>query len=544
MRYAHALATGATPAATTPRCSGTRAPSPALGVPFDRGSAPAGPHAVRRRAEAARAGGAAPRPTRCCCSTSRTTTSTSPGKRWLEQRAQDAARRSCSSATTASCWPTRPTRSSPSRRTGAWVHGGGFATYHERGRRGSSGSTSCTGAGTRSTSGSRSWSARCSGRRRSAPTWPRRYRAMQTRLEKYEAAGPPPERPRSRRSDAPRRRPHRRPRARLRRGLELDRADRSRSTPRSSSASASACSARTAPASRTSCGCSPASAVAHTGGARLGARVVPGLLRADARRPDARRTRRWSRCSGAATGARPAAKAMRRAASLRAARRRRTRRSTRCPAGSRRGSRSCCSSCRGATMLLLDEPTDNLDLASAEALEEALAAFEGTVLAVTHDRWFMRVVRPVPRLRRGRSGVRGAGAVLARYRVAHGIAAARRRRGRGDDGGRRRAARRRGAAGHAQRSSSRPTRRRRSAGSSGGRSPRRCGWVLGDSTALGVGVTRVDDTVGGQLARCSPTPGRCVDARPARRRRLPLAPTWPPRWPGRCSATGRTSRSS
>jgi ATPase subunit of ABC transporter with duplicated ATPase domains len=44
----------------------------------------------------------------------------------------------------------------------------------------------------------------------------------------------------------------------------------------------------------------------------------------------------------------------------------------------------------GATLLLLDEPTDNLDLASAEALEEGLLAFEGTVLAVTHDRWFAR----------------------------------------------------------------------------------------------------------------------------------------------------------
>ncbi|HSK33556.1 MAG TPA: ATP-binding cassette domain-containing protein, partial [Propionicimonas sp.] len=44
----------------------------------------------------------------------------------------------------------------------------------------------------------------------------------------------------------------------------------------------------------------------------------------------------------------------------------------------------------GATMLLLDEPTDNLDVQSAEALEEGLAAFEGTVLAVTHDRWFAR----------------------------------------------------------------------------------------------------------------------------------------------------------
>jgi ATPase subunit of ABC transporter with duplicated ATPase domains len=44
----------------------------------------------------------------------------------------------------------------------------------------------------------------------------------------------------------------------------------------------------------------------------------------------------------------------------------------------------------GATLLLLDEPTDNLDLASAEALEEGLMAFDGTVIAVTHDRWFTR----------------------------------------------------------------------------------------------------------------------------------------------------------
>ncbi|HET6534254.1 MAG TPA: ATP-binding cassette domain-containing protein [Actinoplanes sp.] len=44
----------------------------------------------------------------------------------------------------------------------------------------------------------------------------------------------------------------------------------------------------------------------------------------------------------------------------------------------------------GATVLLLDEPTDNLDLASAEAREEGLQACEGTVIAVTHDRWFTR----------------------------------------------------------------------------------------------------------------------------------------------------------
>jgi len=44
----------------------------------------------------------------------------------------------------------------------------------------------------------------------------------------------------------------------------------------------------------------------------------------------------------------------------------------------------------GATLLLLDEPTDNLDVESAEALEEGLEAFEGTVVAVTHDRWFAK----------------------------------------------------------------------------------------------------------------------------------------------------------
>ena len=44
----------------------------------------------------------------------------------------------------------------------------------------------------------------------------------------------------------------------------------------------------------------------------------------------------------------------------------------------------------GATLLLLDEPTDNLDLPSAEALQQGLESYQGTVLAVTHDRWFAR----------------------------------------------------------------------------------------------------------------------------------------------------------
>ena len=57
----------------------------------------------------------------------------------------------------------------------------------------------------------------------------------------------------------------------------------------------------------------------------------------------------------------------------------------------------------GANFLLLDEPTNNLDIASAEVLENALEDFEGTVLVISHDRYFLD--RTVQRLLELKSGV-------------------------------------------------------------------------------------------------------------------------------------------
>jgi len=44
---------------------------------------------------------------------------------------------------------------------------------------------------------------------------------------------------------------------------------------------------------------------------------------------------------------------------------------------------------RGANVILLDEPTNDLDVETLRALEEGLLAFPGTVIVVSHDRWFL-----------------------------------------------------------------------------------------------------------------------------------------------------------
>jgi len=56
----------------------------------------------------------------------------------------------------------------------------------------------------------------------------------------------------------------------------------------------------------------------------------------------------------------------------------------------------------GANFLLLDEPTNNLDLPSSEVLEQVLEEFEGTVLVISHDRYFLnRIVDHIVELEHG-----------------------------------------------------------------------------------------------------------------------------------------------
>jgi ATPase subunit of ABC transporter with duplicated ATPase domains len=127
--------------------------------------------------------------------------------------------------------------------------------------------------------------------------------------------------------------------------------------------------------------------VPHDGAARLGARVVPGFFAQTHARPDL-------------AGRVPAEILMTEHAllineAMAALARYELQSCARQPFGTLSGGQQArlqilLLELAGATLLLLDEPTDNLDLPSAEALQQGLESYQGTVLAVTHDRWFAR----------------------------------------------------------------------------------------------------------------------------------------------------------
>src|SRR6516225_3500362 len=127
--------------------------------------------------------------------------------------------------------------------------------------------------------------------------------------------------------------------------------------------------------------------MAHTGTARLGARVVPGLFVQTHARPDL--TARWPEEILTTEHALLRSEAM--AALARYEIQGCARQPYRTLSGGQQARlQILLLELAGSTLLLLDEPTDNLDLSSAEALQEGMESYQGTVLAVTHDRWFAR----------------------------------------------------------------------------------------------------------------------------------------------------------
>ncbi|WP_448642898.1 ABC-F family ATP-binding cassette domain-containing protein [Geodermatophilus sp. URMC 63] len=313
-----------------------------------------------------------------------------PGKRWLEQRLLETRKTVLFVSHDRELLSRVADRVVTVEGGTAWVHGGGFAGYpaaraarHER-----------------MAEVRRRWDEEhqrlvdlvrtLQQQAANSPDMASRYRAAQSRLAKFEAAGPPPDRP-----------PEQRVTMRLRGGrtgvravvaeqlgltglvqpfdLEVWYGDRV--------AVLGANGAGKSHLLRLLAG----QDVAHTGSWRLGARVVPGLFAQTHAHPEwLDRTPAdllWHGEPGRPGVDRGRAMAVLRRYGLTGAADQPFQTMS---GGQQARFQVLVLELSGATLLLLDEPTDNLDVLSAEALEEALAAFDGTVLAVTHDRWFAR----------------------------------------------------------------------------------------------------------------------------------------------------------
>ncbi|WP_033289595.1 ABC-F family ATP-binding cassette domain-containing protein [Amycolatopsis jejuensis] len=313
-----------------------------------------------------------------------------PGKRWLEDRLRET-RKTVLFVSHDRELLARAAEKIVSVEPGAdgadtWVHGGGFGSYHEARQE----------RFARYDELRRRWDEKHAQLKRlvrdmqqyaaRSDEMASRYKAAQTRLRKFEEAGPPPEPPR--RQDI---------RMRLRGGRTGVRAvtcaDLELTGLMKPFSLEIFFGERVAVLGSNGSGKShflrllAGGDVVHTGAWRTGARVVPGHFAQTHARPEL--TGRtlvdvlWTE------------HAVDRGAAMSALRRYELHRQgdqafDRLSGGQQARFQILLLELAGTTALLLDEPTDNLDLESAEALQEGLESYEGTVLAVTHDRWFAR----------------------------------------------------------------------------------------------------------------------------------------------------------
>ncbi|MCQ6555221.1 ATP-binding cassette domain-containing protein [Streptomyces sp. C10-9-1] len=313
-----------------------------------------------------------------------------PGKRWLEERLAETRKtvlfvshdRELLSRAAERIVAVEPGPAG----SDVWVHGGGFASFPEARRERFARFEELRRRWDEEHARLKALVLRLRQQAANSPDMASRYRAMQTRLRKFEEAGPPPEPPRE--QDI---------RMRLRGGRTGVRALTCENLELTGLMKPFSLEVfygeRVAVLGSNGSGKShflrllAGEPVAHSGEWRLGARVVPGHFAQTHAHPELLgRTLvdiLWTEHSKDRGGA------------MSVLRRYELERQGDTPFEKLSGGQQArlqilLLELAGTTALLLDEPTDNLDLESAEALQTGLEAYEGTVLAVTHDRWFAR----------------------------------------------------------------------------------------------------------------------------------------------------------
>ena len=313
-----------------------------------------------------------------------------PGKRWLEGQLQETAKTvllvSHDRELLAQAASVIVSVEAAPGGSDVWVHGAGFATFHEAREQ----------RFERFEELGRRWDEKHAQLKRlvvdmqqyasRSAEMASRYAAAQTRLRKFEEAGPPPEPPRKQDIRMRLRGGRTGTRAITCQGLELTGLMKpfdlevfygERVAVLGSNGSGKSHFLRLLAGQD----------VAHTGRCKLGARVVPGFFAQTHAHPELE--------GRTLTGILWVTYAKDRGAAMSVLRRYELDRQgdqvfSRLSGGQQARFQILLLEMQGATALLLDEPTDNLDLESAEALQDGLEFYEGTVLAVTHDRWFAR----------------------------------------------------------------------------------------------------------------------------------------------------------